>query len=974
MHESDGETGMSKRLDLVTHGRSAGDRTVSNTRSLPALLQNIPLPYVLLDEAGRIIDFNHAYRRITGYSKREILNIASDLELTAPHWRTFQKTILDSVRTTGYPQVFRKEYLRKNGTTVPVMVFAYLYQTPQGISYCLAIAETVKPPREEFRSSISDVLDILPDPAFTIDRDGLVTAWNRAMTALTGIRAEEVLGTGSLECSCYFYGCQKSMLIDRALELGKEIEKARASCSNNYPLLTSEEFYPAVGKKGSYLWSRATPFFDRQGNLSGAVEIMRDVTQRRESEERLRQQEEHYLNILESIKEGCFEVDLGGNMLYYNNPVRLALADADTDIFGLNYRQYMTRETARKVYRAFKKVHSTKQPLDDLVFEIIRKDGSTMHVEASITPVLNDSGSVTGYRGIVRDVTQRIKAEKALRESEQKYRLVFENSPMGIIHFDHQGNITTCNQQAARLFNMKRQDMLHINLLHLADRKMVYAVKKALSGQVGIYEGKYQINNGVQTVSLEIRFAPIKSDNGTVAGGVGIIADVTDRKQYEDTIRQVAYHDPLTGLPNRMLFYDRLGLALSQARRSGQLVAVILLDLDNFKLINDTFSHSVGDRLLQEVARRLSRMVRAGDTVSRIGGDEFVILLPGVSSAAEALAAAKKLQLLVEEPFEVDNEELRITASIGISIYPESGQDVSTLLKNADAALYCAREHGRSQCRVFSPDMNNGVIQRLSMESKLRQALTNQEFVLHYQPVIDLQAGRITGLEALIRWNHPSQGLILPGSFIYVAEETGLIVPIEKWVLKTACLQIKSWQDAGLRKLRVAVNISSYHLLQQDLVQTVEEVLHETGMNPCCLELEITESVAMQNPAWTIRVLHGLRSLGIQIALDDFGTGYSSLSYLKNLPVDSLKIDQSFIRDLTADASNLAISRAVISLGKSLNLKVTAEGVEMPEQLEILKKLQCDRIQGYLFSRPQPAPAITDLLQKYSHRPWELLK
>ena len=434
------------------------------------------------------------------------------------------------------------------------------------------------------------------------------------------------------------------------------------------------------------------------------------------------------------------------------------------------------------------------------------------------------------------------------------------------------------------------------------------------------------------------------------------------RKQAEEAVQFVATHDALTGLPNRVLFNQSLDRALALAKRHGRRLAVLFIDLDRFKLINDTLGHDAGDALLTEIARRLTGSLRASDTVARLGGDEFVVLIEEIPDPAYLIDVAQKLIQALGEPLSLAGHEYRMTASIGISSFPDDAGDMQGLLKNADIAMYRAKEQGRNNFQFYSARMNVHSVERLSMESGLRRALERDELVLHYQPKIDLRTGAVTGVEALVRWQHPELGLVPPVKFISIAEETGLIVPIGQWVLREACLAHRAWSEAGLPHLRMAVNLSARQLLHADLVQETGRVLERTGCDAGCLEFEITESMVMQNPARAVELIRELKSLGIAISIDDFGTGYSSLAYLKRFPIDSLKIDRSFIHDLPRDAGNMAITQAVIGMAHSLKLIVIAEGVETREQLDFLRGHDCDQMQGFYFSKPVPAAEIATLL------------
>ena len=436
------------------------------------------------------------------------------------------------------------------------------------------------------------------------------------------------------------------------------------------------------------------------------------------------------------------------------------------------------------------------------------------------------------------------------------------------------------------------------------------------------------------------------------------------RKQAEEALQFVAKHDALTALPNRLMFHDRLELAVAKAKRNRRRLAVMFIDMDRFKIINDTLGHEAGDTLLREVAKRLTGRLRTSDTVARLGGDEFVVLIEEISDPVYLGTIAQKLIDALAAGFVLSGQECHITASIGISTYPDDTDDLQTLLKNADIAMYRAKEQGRNAFQFYAAQMNVHSIERLTLESSLRRALERNELVLHYQPRIEIRGGRITGVEALVRWQHPEMGLVAPGRFIPLAEETGLIVPIGEWALGTACAQHRAWARDGLGHLRVAVNLSPRQFLQGDLPKSIAQILARTGCNAKDLELEITEGMVMRNAESAVTLLQKLKDMGIHISIDDFGTGYSSPAYLKRFPIDSLKIDRSFVTDVPKDAGDVAINVAIIAMAHSLGLKVVAEGVETQEQLDFLRKQGCDEMQGYYFSKPLPVEQVTALLLK----------
>lgn len=462
--------------------------------------------------------------------------------------------------------------------------------------------------------------------------------------------------------------------------------------------------------------------------------------------------------------------------------------------------------------------------------------------------------------------------------------------------------------------------------------------------------------------NIEDSSAPIHNRRGDVIGAVLVFHDVSESRAMALKMSYLAQHDFLTGLPNRLLLTERLSRAMGMGRRHGKQVALLFIDLDYFKHINDSLGHSLGDQLLKSVAQRLVSSVRVTDTVCRQGGDEFVILLSEIERPQDVVQVVEKLLAAFINPHHIAGHDLHVTLSIGVAIYPNDGTQVDTILQNADTAMYHAKARGRNNCQFFSADMNTRAVQRLLIENSLRRALRCQEFVLHYQPKVNLESGTMTGAEALIRWQDPEIGLIYPAEFVPIAEECGLIVPIGLWVLGEVCRQLQVWESEGLRNVPVAVNVSAVEFRHKNFLPMLENLLEETGLSPQLLELELTERIVMHDAEMSASLLHAIKSMGIQLAIDDFGTGYSSLSYLKRFPIDTLKIDQSFVRDITRDSSDATIVSAVIGMGRNLNQRVVAEGVETFEQLDFLKAHHCEEGQGYQFSRPLAADEFAQLL------------
>jgi len=600
-------------------------------------------------------------------------------------------------------------------------------------------------------------------------------------------------------------------------------------------------------------------------------------------------------------------------------------------------------------------------------YRIQRKDGAVLHWHHTGTLLTGADPGGRRSLGTVTDVSSRREIEEALRLSEKRYRTLFERNLAGVYRSTLEGRILDCNESFARIFGYpSREEVLRQAAwdfyVHPEDREA--ALAKLLERQtLSNYELCLKRKDGSTVWVLESE-SLIEGPDGRLSVIEGTAIDITERKRAEEQVKHLAFHDPLTNLPNRLLFNDRLTLAVAQAHRHSQRLAVLFLDLDRFKVINDSLGHSVGDELLRQVAERIQESVREGDTVARLGGDEFTLLVPGITAEEDAAKIARKICDAIHAPFWIDGRELFVTTSVGVSVYPSDGHDAETLVRNADSAMYRAKEQGRDNYQLYTPAMNAKAIERLSLESRLRQAVANDELELHFQPFIDLKTAELLGAEALLRWKHPELGLIPPGEFIPIAEISGLIVPIGEWVLKTACAQARQWHERGFPSLSVSVNLSTRQFQQgSDLVSQVNQALDETGLEPGKLDLEITESNAMQNAEHSINTLMGLKKRGVRISMDDFGTGYSSLNYLKRFPIDRIKLDQSFVRDLPGDKDDAAIAMAVIAMGRSLELAVIAEGVETEEQLAFLQGHDCDQLQGYLLSRPLPAEAFETFLR-----------
>ena len=674
----------------------------------------------------------------------------------------------------------------------------------------------------------------------------------------------------------------------------------------------------------------------------------------------------HYAEqIIRSLPSGVMVIDTAGIVRALNPAMCAMLGKAGAPAPGIRYTSCLDAPELRAAIEAALAVPGYRSEcIATLPLDAARgRTPQTLRCAVSRVWLENESLVLL----IAEDLTVPMLAKAELRDSEERFRIAFDNAAVGLAQAAPSGRWLTANKTFQAIVGYSERQLRTMSFRDLwfePERAASDAsLRQLLDGAVPSYtlEKRYRHRDG-HYVWVNVAVTRMVASDGDVSLMI-VIQDIARRKQYEDELRHLASHDALTGLANRSLLMDRLDQALAMAQRAGQQVAVLFIDLDRFKTINDSLGHEAGDQVIVEAGRRLSAIVRKGDTVARLGGDEFVVLMPGIAhGGAAAILSAKLLEALLL-PMNVLGHEFSPIGSIGISVYPRDGDDGHALLKNADAAMYRAKALGRGTYQFYTEEMNARTLERLRLESGLRRALERHEFVLHYQPQVDLASGAVAGVEALLRWQPPGTRAVGPDEFIPIAEETGLIVEIGAWVLRTACEQLVAWRAAGLPIETVAVNLSARQFHQQDLVPLVRQVLAETGCDPVNLELEITETVVMADPVAATRTLEELSAMGIRLSIDDFGTGHSSLSYLKRFPIHALKIDRSFVRDLNTDADDAAIVCAMIALAHTMQLKVIAEGVETVEQLGFLREHRCDQLQGYYYSPPVSADRIRATLE-----------
>ncbi len=683
-----------------------------------------------------------------------------------------------------------------------------------------------------------------------------------------------------------------------------------------------------------------------------------------------RQAEEHMRELAGAIEQTADSVlitDAEGVIQYVNHAYEQTTGYSRAEAIGRKPSLVKSGQHDAAFYERLWSTIHRGEPFHDILVNR-RKNGELYYEEKTITPLKNERGEITRFVSTGKDITERMQALETLRANEARLAEAQRMAQLGNWELDLASYKLAWSDEIYRIFEIDPAKFgasyeAFIEAIHPDDRELVNStytesVKNRTSYDI---EHRLLMKDG-RIKHVHERCETFYDDTGKPLRSVGTVQDITERKRTEEQLNYLAYYDTLTGLPNRALLLERLKQATLDAERVDRLVAVMFLDLDRFKYINDTLGHHAGDDLLKAVAKRLEECVRPGDTIARLGGDEFTIVLANVAHVDDVARVARKLIDSFALPFQVDGRELFTTASIGITLYPFDEREAEGLLKNADTAMYHAKERGRNTFQYFTAELNVRAERRLRIETALRQALERNELSLHYQPQVDLKTGQLTGMEALARWKHPELGTVSPVEFIPVAEETGLIVPLGEWVLREACRQIKAWHDTGFSKLQVAVNLSGKQLRQKDFPDRVREILHETKLESRYLDLELTESLLMVDTEETAGIMHALHAIGVSFSVDDFGTGYSSLAYLKRFPIDVLKIDRSFVRDIASDPNDVAIVKTVIAMAHTLGMRVIAEGVETREQLEFLRKQGCDGSQGYYCSMPLSAEEFSELL------------
>ncbi len=923
-----------------------------------------------VDTAGRFIVVNRRFCEMLGYTREELIG-KSFIEITHADDQSADEALLRGVEDLQNIQSGKeKRYIRKNGSVLWAQRSGVLVRGVDGkVLYGLGSIEDVSQyhvSQETLRAlnaSLKAIVETSPLAIYSVTPKGIVTLWNPAAEIMFGIRESEVLG----KMSPLVHGDSREQILDIRQQV------LRGETLHGYELT----WYRQQSERGldkTIMTERreislsAAPLRGTDNEIVGVLITCSDITAIKDTARKLDDQLHFTQELLEVIPNPIFYKGRDGTYLGFNRAWERFFGLRRNEWVGKTYPDELIQETAEDL----KKEDAQIMAGHAVVREVVVRNGenTSRDMIKHISRFTSRDGEVAGMIGVLTDITDFKQVEQALEASEVRFQSLTESAMDIVTVLDAEGIIRYQSPSVKHLIGYEPEEMLgksQFDLIHPEDAEQMRAqfAELIVTGQMTTpIEFRVQTRGGDWRILESIGKNCL--DVPAVRGVIVNTRDVTDRRAIEQRIQHLAFHDALTGLPNRSLMADRISQAVMRAERIGKKFAVMFIDIDNFKNINDTLGHDVGDELLREVSRRLSNSVRGHDTIARQGGDEFIVLLDQLEGHQGAIRVAQKILDALRAAFHVAGSDQHVSGSIGIALFPEDGRDAATLLKNADTAMFHGKSLGKNTYQFFTSQMNIAVKRRAAMESNLRAAVKNGNFSLVYQPQVDLISGDIVAFEALVRWNSEENGTVMPGEFIPLAEETGLINEVGQWVLREACRQNKEWIDAGFSPRRIAVNLSAKQLTDKGFIDMLVATLAETGLDPHLLELEITESQVMRQGEGSVMLLNEIAAMGIHLAVDDFGTGYSSLSYLKRLPIGKLKIDQSFVRDITVDPNDTAIVVAIINMAKSLDLDIIAEGIETAGQLTLLRAKGCAVGQGYYFSVPLSAKDVRPLLEKKS--------
>jgi diguanylate cyclase (GGDEF)-like protein/PAS domain S-box-containing protein len=940
-------------------GKAAEDSTGVDLDIVRDVFDCAGVGLVLVSLDGEFLLVNKAFAAMVGYPRESLIG-QPFRKITHPDDADRDAAQLARAKRDGVmPETSEKRFVRADKSTVFVRRSATLLRDKEGrpsfiVGAFIDLTEQRGKDRalRTMNNFLTAIIDTSPIPIYATTPDGIITFWNPAAVKAFGFTREEAIGKRAP-----FVPEEKR---DEAKALRDRVLAGETLTNLDLERRTKDG-------RTIHINGAAAPLRDETEKITGIVVMCFEATDAKLAERALNDQLHFTRALIDAIPSPVWFKDPEGRYRVYNRAWD-ELFGGGKDWIGKSVHDlFDDKELAALHHEKDARLFAT-QSTETYESRAPTAKGESREMLYNKVSFVDPSGAIAGLIGVITDVTRYKETERALEASEARFRVLTESTLDVITVIDPDGTILYQSPALKQLVGYDPQETIGKNVFNLVHRDDADSVRTAVARVVESHQSREPAEFRVALKGGGWRTMESLGtnclDNPHIRGLVFNSRDVTDRKQIQQKIQHLAYHDNLTGLPNRSLLQDRLAHAIQRAERNGKKVAVLFIDLDNFKNINDTLGHDVGDELLRQVSKRLQEAVRVEDTIARQGGDEFIVLLDGIDDNRGASVVAQKILNSLRAPFVLGGSNQHVSGSLGIALYPEDGHDAQTLMKNADTAMFHGKSLGKNTYQYFTAQMNIAVKRRMTLESALRRAVMQKDFVLHYQPQVDLETGRIVAVEGLVRWESEDSGTILPGDFIPLAEEIGLIGEIGEWVLREGCRQMKEWKDLGLPPKRVALNLSARQFVDKSFVETMVRVLADSGLEGNSLELEITESQVMRQTEGVILLLNKLADMGIHIAIDDFGTGYSSLSYLKRLPIQKLKIDQSFIRDITVDPNDTAITVAIINMARSLDLETIAEGIETAGQLSLLKNKGCRLGQGFYFSEPLSARELLPLLQR----------
>jgi diguanylate cyclase (GGDEF)-like protein/PAS domain S-box-containing protein len=962
-------------LGVLVIGR-AGDHTrkleqeiSKQSRYLRALIDNFPFTVWLKDQDSRLLAANLAYAKLAGVESASDLEMKTDFDFF-PHDLARGYVEDDhAVLASGQPKQVVEEFIDANQQHLwietyksPVVIDGKPIGTV-GFFRDITMQKTVEQHALKNEKYLRALIDNFPFTIWLKDKDSRLLAANSALAKQAGVSSPDDL---VMKTDFDFFPADLAQ---------QYVDEDKAVLASGQPKYVIDEF---VGADNQKLWIEAykSPVII-DGESIGTVGFFRDITAQRALEQAAIKNEKYLQTLIENLPDVIIRYDRQYRRTFVSDNYEHLYNARIADILGKTPSEAWlesTNITGKAFEQLLEAIMQSGNPGEiELYWENERK--KKLHISMRCAPEFDANGQVVSLLTIGRDISDLKEAELLLEQRASEYRTLVENSPDYVARYDRKCRRIYVNPQLCKDMGMTKTELLGKGLMdyHQSPNILAYenAIKEALAtGEQTSIEVNWHNTKGTRFCT-QFRITPEYNAAGKIVSALSIGRDITDIDQYRQQIHQLAFYDGLTGLPNRTLFMQRIETIIND-KDQDRYFGLMLLDLDHFKAINDSMGHSAGDQLLHEVGKRLIGCIRPYDTACRLGGDEFAILLPKIKAVGDLANIAKKIMSVFKQPFQIQTKPLFVTPSAGIAFYPGDSEDVEGLFRYADSAMYHAKRQGRNNYQFYSKELTARITERMDIEADLRNALANQELKLYYQPQINLIDGSIMGAEALIRWNRKNHGMVMPDTFISVAEETGLIVEIGEWVIRTACEAALMWNREYApttgQALVIAVNLSPRQFIHNDLVQTVRDILQETGCNPAWIKLEITESMLMENKESIEESLHIFCDMGLTLSIDDFGTGYSSLSYLSRFPVDQLKIDRSFVHNILFDEDADSLVKAIISLAKSLRKSLVAEGVETEGQATFLANAGCELAQGYLYGKPMPDHDFSALLLSFKTR------